>query len=200
MNDRRKLAAWILGGVAVVALIGTILLTLSGGSEFGSPSVEGEALPGFDSNAPDGAVGQGIPTVTGADWGGDTVEISSDGRPKIILFLAHWCPHCQREVPLVQGWLDAGGLPDGVDFLSVATGIRPTADNFPPSDWLERESWSAPVLVDDEGNSVATAYGLSAFPFWVFVAPDGTVAGRTSGGIPIDGLQQLAESLLTIES
>ena len=76
------------------------------------------------------------------------MAIAADGRPKILLFLAHWCPHCQREVPIVQGWLDAGGLPQNVDLISIATSIDPARPNYPPEAWLTREGWEPTVLVD----------------------------------------------------
>ena len=68
-------------------------------------------------------------------------------------------------MPLIQAWVDGGGLPDGVELISVATAIDPSLPNYPPEAWLAREGWTAPVINDVTG-SVATAYGLSAFPFW----------------------------------
>jgi hypothetical protein len=44
------------------------------------------------------------------------------------------------------------------------------------------------VLIDDEALTLLEAVGLSAYPFTVVVAPDGTVAGRAAGAIPIEGL------------
>ena len=64
--------------------------------------------------ADDPAVGQTIPTVTSAPRRRCALD---GGRPKVLLFLAHWCPHCQPEVPLVQAWLDSGGLPADVDLI-----------------------------------------------------------------------------------
>jgi hypothetical protein len=98
---------------------------------------------------------------------------------------------------VVQGWLDSEPLPSGVDFYSVATSITETRENFPPDDWLEREDWTPPVVVDDEASTVAANFGLNAFPFWVFVYPDGTVAGRTSGGLAPVTLDQIASELLS---
>jgi thiol-disulfide isomerase/thioredoxin len=194
----RKLPIWwILGGIAAVALIATVLLTMSGGEdfEFGSPTVSGDALPTLVDPAADPAVGAPIPVVAGSDFDGAGVSLAADGRAKIILFLAHWCSHCQAEVPVVQEWLDGGGLPDGVDFYSVATSISETRENYPPDAWLEREGWTPPVVVDDEASTIGVSYGLNAFPYWVFVYPDGTVAGRTTGQLPADVLDQIAAEL-----
>jgi cytochrome c biogenesis protein CcmG/thiol:disulfide interchange protein DsbE len=159
-----------------------------------APVITGTSLPEFQAPTGDAAIGRPAPEVTGADLDGSPVAIEADGRPKIVLFLAHWCPHCQEEVPVVQAWITAGGLPSGVDFVSVATAIDPNAPNYPPDAWLDREGWTAPVIVDPT-NSVAQAYGLSAFPFWVFVGPDGTVRARTVGSVPAADLEAMIRDL-----
>ena len=124
------------------------------------------------------ANGETAPTVIGQDFDGNEVRIENDGRAKAIVLLAHWCAHCQNEVPAVQAWLDSGGGVEGVDMYSVATAMDSNRDNFPPSEWLDREGWTVPVIRDDSNNSVHTAYGSGGFPFWVFVNSDGTVAFR----------------------
>jgi thiol-disulfide isomerase/thioredoxin len=144
----------------------------------------------------DPAVGRPIPAVEGRSFDGTPVNIKADGRPKLIVFLAHWCPHCQREVPVVQAWLDANGMPAGVDLISVVTAIDPNRPNYPPDAWLAREHWSVPVIVDADGQ-IATRYGLTAFPFWVAVRADGTVAHRVAGELTpdqLDGLVDLASA------
>ena len=144
-----------------------------------TPVIDGTSLPAYEPEADDPAVGMTAPTVEGADFAGEPVAIAP-GRPTVVLFLSHACPHCQAEVPVMQAWADAGGVPDGVDVISVASQIDPTAPNYPPDAWLEREGWTFPVMVDPT-NSVMNAYGLTAFPFWVFIGPDGTVRARMTG-------------------
>ena len=39
------------------------------------------------------------------------------------------------------------------------------------------------------------SFGGNAFPYWVFVNSDGTVAGRIAGGIPTDQLEEIMQSL-----
>jgi thiol-disulfide isomerase/thioredoxin len=113
----------------------------------------------------------------------------------MIMFVAHWCPHCQVEVPVVQQWVDDGGLPDGVDLVAVSTAIDSRRPNYPPGAWLEREGWTAPVLVD--GNDAgARAAGLSAYPFFVGVDADGEVVGRVSGELTADQLDTIAADLV----
>jgi cytochrome c biogenesis protein CcmG/thiol:disulfide interchange protein DsbE len=157
------------------------------GSQAAAPTISGTPLPAFERTS-DPAVGRPAPEVDGADFEGTPTSIGADGRPKVVLFLAHWCPHCQHEVPLVQAWVDGGGVPAGVDLIAVATGIDPAAPNYPPDTWLEREGWTSPVIVDPT-NSVARAYGVSAYPFWVFIGPDGMVRARATGAIPTADLE-----------
>lgn len=208
-NDRPR---WLLpaigGGLIVIAAIAAIVFTQgsTGGSSpvpsgatgsaatGGAPTISGTALPAFTGVSGDAAVGMAAPAVQGTSFEGTPVSIAADGRPKVVLFLAHWCEHCQAEVPLVQDWIDGGGAPADVDIVSVATSIDPSYPNYPPEAWLAREGWTVPVIVD-RTDAVAQAYGLSAFPFWVFVDADGKVSGRLSGELPINDLETIISGL-----
>jgi hypothetical protein len=97
-------------------------------------------------------------------------------------------------VPVVQQWVDDGGLPDGVDLVSVSTAIDPSRPNYPPDAWLADEGWTAPALVDAD-DSAAQAVGLSAYPFFVAVDGDGRVVFRTSGELTADQLDAIASAL-----
>jgi len=205
-DRRRWLLPVLVVGVLAAAAIGAIVLTGSGdGGSSARPSegpggsasvapgagpvVSGAPLPVFSTPAGDPAVGATIPTVTSP-----TGSIAIDGRPKVLLFVAHWCPHCQNEVPLVQSWIDGGGLPADVDLITVSTAIDPNRPNYPPDAWLTGEGWTSPVITDPT-NAVANAYGLSAFPYWVFVNADGTVAGRLTGELPMADLEAIIAGL-----
>jgi cytochrome c biogenesis protein CcmG, thiol:disulfide interchange protein DsbE len=152
--------------------------------------LHGTSLPQFDrTTATDPAVGMTAPRVTATGSDGQPVVIGP-GRPTIVLFLAHWCPHCQAEVPVVQDWVDGGHLPAAIDLVSVSTAIDPAAPNYPPEAWLSREGWTAPVIVDGD-RRVATAYGLSAFPYWTVLDAQGRVVLRLTGELTVDQLNAL---------
>lgn len=187
----------IIVGLGTVALIATVLLTMSGGGgEFASVTVTGTALPAYNENL-DTSLGMPIPRIEGTDFSGTPVTIDpTDGRPKMLLFLAHWCEHCQAEVPVVVQWLAAGNKPDGLDIYAIATSTNSARPNFPPSKWLEREGLEVPTIVDDRTYPAADAYGLTAFPYFVFVASDGTVAGRMAGRLPADAITQVVTQLM----
>jgi len=184
-------------GLIAVALVAAVLLTGNTGvaSEAGEPTFEGEWLPIYASTDGDPAVGLPAPKIMGTDYDGNEVVFEPDGTPTAVVFLAHWCPHCQVEVPKVQAWLDAGGGVAGVQILSVTTSINSARDNYPPSEWLEREGWTSPVIRDDTDNTIHTAFGAGGFPYWVFLNGDGTVAARTTGELEIATLEQFMLSL-----
>jgi cytochrome c biogenesis protein CcmG, thiol:disulfide interchange protein DsbE len=199
----------VLGGLVVaVAAALVIALVAGGGGDGGSGAgssdtsgvaeavtVRGEDLPPLPDQGDDPAVGMTMPTLSGTDIHGRPVTIAADGRPTMIMFLAHWCPHCRREVPVVQQWVDDGGLPSGVRLLSVATANDPRRPNYPAVDWLDDEGWTAPALLDDADSEAAIAGGLTAFPFWVLVGADGKVVARTVGELTPAQLADLATSL-----
>ena len=191
----------IIGGVAVAVLTAGLVAvcTVSGDEpDAVQVTVTGEPIPVLAGNAPVGqdiAFGWDAPLISGSDWKGNPVTIDpSDGRPKLIVFLAHWCPHCQAEVPEVQAWLNETGGGSEVDLYGVATSINRSRPNWPPGDWLDREGWTSPTIMD-KNNRASIAYGLSAFPYWVALNSEGKVVFRIAAGIGVEGLlglQQLA--------
>ena len=157
---------------------------------------EVDVLPQHDPGAAvDPAVGMSAPAFSTVAFDETPVSLTHDGTPKVIVFLAHWCQHCQAEVPALQAYIDANGLPEGAELVSIATSIDQTRPNYPPSLWLEEEGWTPEVLVDDAASSISRAYGLSAFPYYVFLDGDGTVIGRVSGGQPPETVASVMESL-----
>lgn len=197
-----SLLYWIIGGVVGLGLI--VWLAASIATEpglddsiaFGEVEVEGENLPFFDSSAADPAIGLTAPTVSGSDWNGDDHTIGRDGRAKIVVMLAHWCPHCQNEVPVIQDWVEAGGLPEGVDLygVTVLTNRLRDGSTWPPSEWLDGEGWTSPTIMDDEAGSVVSAYGLVSTPTYVVLGPNNENLGRLAGEIGVPGLNALAQT------
>jgi hypothetical protein len=136
------------------------------------------------------------PMLEGARFSGEPIAVTNDGQGKVIVFLAHWCPHCQAELPRTVAWLGANQLPANVVVYGVATGTSEDRPNYPPQDWLDREGWHQPTLVDDAIGTAAEAMGLSSYPFFVAVNTRGQVVARMSGEI---GNEQFAR-LVTLAS
>ena len=190
----------VLIGIAVIAFIGS-----SGGDDssadglqqFGDITVNGDALAPYSEGADDSAIGMMAPEVIGEGFTGNPVTTKTDA-PQMIVFLAHWCPHCQREVPLLVEWERNGEVPAGLEVMAVATATNPTNPNFPPSEWLTREQFPAlwPVLVDDGANSAGNAFGVSGYPFFVLTDAEGKVVFRGSGEISKEELTSIIQNTL----
>jgi thiol-disulfide isomerase/thioredoxin len=191
-NQRSFPLIWVT--VGVVAVLGVVAIVFAAGSgddgggtddngnaQFGTPTVSGEPLPQYSSSGMDPAVGETAPTVQGENFEGEPTSIEP-GRPRMIVFLAHWCPHCNAEAPRLASFLEDPGLPDDVELTIVPTGSSPEAEYWPPSEWLNDVGLGqVETLVDDEDQTVAAAYGLSAYPFIVMLDAEGQVVERRSG-------------------
>jgi thiol-disulfide isomerase/thioredoxin len=206
---RKKPVPWLWIGVAgLVILLAVAAIVSSGGSdknkntsaegveEVRPVTVTGTALEKLPQGGADPAVGKQIPEVKGASFDGTPINITNDGRPKLILFVAHWCPHCQREIPLLAKYLKSNPLPKGIDLVTVSTAVNKPQGNYPPSAWLKRENWLAPVMVDSDKGEAATAFGLPGFPYFVAADGSGKVVARTSGEISTDDFAALAARAL----
>jgi thiol-disulfide isomerase/thioredoxin len=186
-----------------VIAIAAVIVSSSGDSANAGPQtrpveISGNPLPTFDPNAnPDPGVGQQAPTLNGSTFDGTPVSITNDGRPKVVMFIAHWCPHCQAEVPRITQWLKDNGMPSDVDLYAVATGTSADAPNYPPSRWLEKAGWPVTTMADDENSSAAKAYGLSAYPYFVALDASGRVVVRTSGELTMDQFEAVVSAVVS---
>ena len=202
---RKKQPPWLwIGVVGLVLVLAVAAIASSGGSDDKKTSaagveetrpvtVTGTALSEYEpGGAADPAVGKTIPDVKGQSFDGSPVEIRNDGRAKLIVFVAHWCPHCQKEVPILVDYLKSNQLPGGVDLYGVSTGVSAKNPNYPPSDWLKKEGWTAKTLADSGDQTASDAFGLSSFPYFVAVDAAGKVVVRTSGEISTKVFADLA--------
>ena len=154
----------------VQAVIALVVAFSSGGGDDGDAAdgsvrsvgpvvVNDPPLPAL-GDEPDAALGVVAPLVearTPADGAVSFGGPDAEGRPTLVVFLAHWCPHCQAEVPRLTAWAEAGNAPDDVDIVAVSTNVSRVRDNFPPSDWLDDEGWPFPTMKDDAASSAHLA-------------------------------------------
>ncbi|MGA1363067.1 MAG: TlpA family protein disulfide reductase [Ilumatobacteraceae bacterium] len=206
-----------ISGKSIAAVVGVVVLGAAavaigsgGGSDGGSGndaslaqyqpvSVSGTPLPAMpDDGSADAAIGQEVPVVKGLDFAGEAVslDVAAGGRPTIVVFLAHWCPHCNREIPRILEADADGGIPEDVRVVGVATGSRADQPNWPPSAWLETMGWKWERMADSEAADAFMAYGGTSYPTMVFVRADGTVQNRVSGEIGTVALKGLINGLL----
>lgn len=215
----KKIAVIVVAAVAVLALV-AVLATQCGKDstpaskntgaaqaqnatqQTAAVTVTGNPLPQYPADAglvadakTDPATGKTPPTLKGQTFDAKPITIAPGGKAKVVLFVAHWCPHCQRELPIIQKWVKDGNLPSDVEMYAVATATTESRPNFPPSAWIAGENFIPQVLLDDEQGTAASAYGLTGFPYIVMVDKDGKVAHRASGEVPIGDFGALVQSL-----
>ncbi len=154
----------------------------AGLQEYGPIDVEGATLDPYDSTIDDLSVGMQSTVVRGESFDGTELVIGEPtGNPTMIVFLAHWCGHCNAEVPELIALDEAGRLPVGLDVVGVSTAVAADRENYPPSQWVVDKGWEWPTMADDEIQSAISAFGGTAFPFTVVLDGDGTVLARRSG-------------------
>ena len=200
-----KITTLAVGVVAVLAAVfGVVALTTSsdqdasieGASEFQNVVVVGDPLPKFGDGA-DTAIGMTAPVLEGFGFLGNEVT-TTPGTPMLLVFLAHWCPFCQKEVPVLVNWNSSGTVPDNLDVIAITTGTDEAQPNFPPSVWLANEKWPElwPVLVDNKDQTAGNAFGLAGYPFMTLIGSDGKVLWRNSGEISAEALTEAVNAAL----
>ena len=225
-SSSRSRTPLVLGAVAVVVvLIAIVAVVAAGGDDDGTGDTSGtSATGGTGGTAPadaidplsatvtvtgdplvlfegdpdaDPAVGTPAPGLRGTDYAGEaTVVTPGEDGPMLLVFLAHWCPHCNDEIPVLNEWRDAGGVPEDLRIVGVSTAGSPDRPNYPPGEWLTEMDWQWEVLADGPFDGSAPpaaleAYGVSAYPFFTLIDADGNVAARGSGEPSIEELQAL---------
>ncbi|MCE5200078.1 MAG: TlpA disulfide reductase family protein [Armatimonadota bacterium] len=110
--------------------------------------------------------------------GSNTVKLSDfSGKPTVVVFWASWCPHCQRELPVLQKVYK--DLKPGANFVGLS---------------VDQDIKDARSLVKDKGitfpnaycgtssgEKVMNTYGISGIPAIYVLDKNGTVKARHLG-------------------
>lgn len=206
MKNRNVLI--VVGAIVLVAILAGAAVLLAGGDDGESngvlapgettrptygPDVQqnrpvdvsGDPLPSLDQvTAQDTALGMATPVITGATFDGNAMTIGGPTDvPTLYVFLAHWCPHCNDEIPELVELNARRGLPDGMNVVAISTAVDKTAPNYPPSEWIVDKDWPAewPVMADSDASTSFVVNGGSGFPYLMVADADGTVLARASG-------------------
>ncbi len=127
-------------------------------------------------------VEDGLPDLTlKCLGGGRDVDLSTLRGPLVLNAWAAWCEPCRTEMPVLEAFHDEHG--DRVRILGL------NVNDLHPDKALrlaEETGATYPSVVDPGGEVYGTqtlAFLRSGPPAFVFVAEDGTVAGRSSGKV-----------------
>ena len=200
--------------LVVVGIAGAVALGTSGGSsdtttdtvvtvpggvqpaEYQKVSSTGGLLAPLPETGADTETGKSVAVLKGYDLQGRpvTIDPAGEGKATMVVFLAHWCPHCNREIPVLNKWRESGEVPTGLRVVGITTGSKADQANWPPSKWMTAMKWPFEVMADSEAQEAAAAYGVAGYPFIAFVGANGKITARTSGEIPVEQLQIYANA------
>ncbi|MBJ7490494.1 MAG: TlpA family protein disulfide reductase [Ilumatobacteraceae bacterium] len=217
-NGNLKVILYIV--LVVVGIAGAVSLGTAGGStdtavnsgvtvpggvaaaEFQKVTTTGDGLPQMPESGDDPAVGKAAPSLTGFDLAGRPAKIDpgSDSKATMLVFLAHWCQFCNREIPVLNDWKEQGLVPPNLRVVGVTTGSREDQANWPPSKWLVANKWTFDQFADSEKQEAAAAYGVGGYPFIVFVDAMGNVTSRSSGEVPVEDLTTAANAAAGVKN
>ncbi len=128
------------------------------------------------------AVGDKAPSFKlGSVDGKSTVDLSSyTDKPTLLVFWASWCPHCQRELPVLQKIYNDLS-PKGVNVVGVSVDqVSADAGGF-----LKNHAITFPNAYagSDRAQRVLATYGITGIPTVYVLDKGGTVKERYSGEI-----------------
>jgi len=193
-------AAVVLGGIVAFAPVAPLpsiaVPSLAVASPVASASAEASAtpsaVPSASAVASGGAfhIGEPAPPLQVPQVGGGTIDLANlKGKPVWINFMATWCPSCQDEFPLMNGFAAryaANGL------VIVAVDVR--EDEGAVASFAKQLNATFPLGLDADGKA-ATTWDALAYPVHFWVGTDGIIRDAALGGI---GPDIMAKGLKTI--
>ena len=154
-----------------------------------SPASSSAASSASPTSAPF-HVGQPAPSLVVPLVGGGTFDLASlRGKPVWVNFMATWCPPCQDEFPLMNGFAARYA---GTGLVVIAVDVR--EDEGAVAAFAKQLGATFPLGLDTDG-SAAEAWDAIALPTHFWIGVDGIVRHGALGGI---GPDVMANGLKTI--
>jgi thiol-disulfide isomerase/thioredoxin len=213
MGPRFAIAAGLLAGVGVAAVLVIGVLALAPdppASSIPAPSIAlGTSQPTADasgeSTAPTASpaasastragsrfhIGEPAPRLVVPQVGGGTIDLSTlRGKPVWVNFMATWCPPCQDEFPLMNGFAarysDKGLVVLAID-IKEEEGVV--------AGFAQALGATFPLGLDTDGH-VAASWDAFALPVHFWIDADGIVRDGALGGIGADVMVHGLRSIL----
>jgi cytochrome c biogenesis protein CcmG, thiol:disulfide interchange protein DsbE len=156
-------------------------------------SVGPSANPAASASAADAPfhVGQPAPPLVVPQAGGGTIDLATmKGNPVWINFMATWCPPCQDEFPLMNGFA-ARYADKGL----VVIAIDVQEDDAAVAAFAEGLGVTFPLGLDSD-RKAAVAWDALALPVHFWIDKDGVVRHGALGGIGPDVMAAGLETIL----
>ncbi|MGZ8437531.1 MAG: TlpA family protein disulfide reductase [Candidatus Limnocylindrales bacterium] len=217
MGPRFAIAAGLLAGVGVAAILLIGLLALapepvapatpapsiahassSAAASSGAPAASSAApsTPAATSSASASTtsgfhVGEPAPALVVPQVGGGTIDLASlKGKPVWVNFMATWCPPCQDEFPLMDGFATRYG---STGLVVLAIDIR--EDEGTVASFAQRLNAIFPLGLDIDGKA-SQRWGAIALPVHFWIDAQGIVRDGAAGGIGADAMVRGLKSIL----
>ena len=212
MGPRSSIIAGLLAGVAAAVVLVAGVLALAPGPATPSPSVVQPSLSpspmasGGPSEPPPSPaaspapsagggsafhVGEPAPPLLVPQVGGGTIDLAGlRGQPVWVNFMATWCPPCQDEFPLMNGFA-ARYAGDGLVVLAIDVEEEEGA----VAAFAQSLSATFPLGLDTTGE-VAEAWDAVALPVHFWIDAEGIVRDGSLGGIGPDVMAQGLQSIM----
>lgn len=158
-----------------------------------SPSPTAATSPTSEPSSPGSSqfhVGEPAPPLVVPQVGGGTIDLAAlRGKPVWVNFMATWCPPCQDEFPLMNGFA-ARYADDGLVVLAIDV----KEEEGLVAAFAQNLGATFPLGLDSDGR-VAETWDAIALPIHFWIDADGIVRDGSLGGI---GPDIMAKGLQTI--
>lgn len=136
-------------------------------------------------------VGQPAPVLSVPQVGGGTIDLANlKGKPVWINFMATWCPSCQEEFPLMNGfaarYASTGLVVIAIDVREEEGAVAAFADQL---------NATFPLGLDADGKAAAT-WDAIALPVHFWIDADGIIRDGALGGIGPDIMATALKKIL----
>jgi thiol-disulfide isomerase/thioredoxin len=164
------------------ALPSATAATVTTAPSLAAPSIAASASP--SSSTATGSlfhVGEPAPPLVVPQVGGGTIDLAAlRGNPVWVNFMATWCPSCQDEFPLMNGFA-ARYADDGLVILAIDVEEEEGA----VAAFAQQLGATFPLGLDSDG-SVAEAWDAVALPVHFWIDAEGIIRDGALGGIGPD--------------
>ncbi len=166
-----RTVVFLLAGLTALAVLGIVafgVLSAAGGEDAGNFTPNDEGLLPVGSEAPAftaETVGDGEVSVGGGSAGAT-----------ILVFFATWCPHCNKEAPIIsdlEGWYE--------DLRVVMIGIDDEDDPEKVREFVERYGIVGSAVYQP---SLGSTYQVSGYPTTYVLDGNDTIVAAHSGEAP----------------